>query len=813
MATRLINAIGKGLGQTVKGAAKSAASRLKDAATRDLPNTKSFYNLGMGVGPFIRNTVQSYQKDSSSNASDTKKITASLGFAKENVVTQKNISGQLSALTSIMSDIRKISLAQLNLQRASMPRGAKGFGDRSGYLSLEQKLEGGDGGGGSGRASLSGTPSTPQKGGDKLFGGLLSFMGNNPLISAGLLGGLYLKFKEDIDKFLEDSKLAPLFRDLYDRVKNEVIENVKAGISSVAESIKEQFNIGLKKLKNDPASAITPGATLGGAVAGRVLASKIPLLRRVPGFKLGATVLGGVLGYNEGASVEQLVRNANMEARTPEEKAAKEAAKAKLTDMGLDLAGGAVSLYGAKKIYDIGKGLISGQPSPSVTPTAPPGGTTPPPGGGGRVPMNAKTIADGSYEASRRSRAPVTGGGNPYAAAEANKPSILRRALGSLGDYAVKTKEMMVKIYANLAKAISKIGMQKVVAYIGMRAGVAATGLAGGPVVIVTTVLSVGWTVYDLYGFVSDLMKDIDGKDSKEQDGEKDAGKDNTSSGANPQTSPSATQSPGSSALASPIAGRDALAPSSGYGMRKDPFTGEDKMHKGYDYTAVLGTPINAINDGEIIEVGDDDPKNKGTGLGKFVKIMHEDGTISVYGHMSEQSAVRGKRIKKGDVIGKVGSSGRSTGPHLHLEIHKPNEKGVFAPIDPGKYFNNISSSNNSNVNGASNSSAPGAASAASKPSDKFASVFGFDPSKLGVDLSKELSGSELAQLNSLYNDVTGVQNVMGDAVKEINKTQQLSNNRTSAPAPVQTAGSTQAKEKEYLWHHHNPAPQLYYAA
>jgi hypothetical protein len=84
--------------------------------------------------------------------------------------------------------------------------------------------------------------------------------------------------------------------------------------------------------------------------------------------------------------------------------------------------------------------------------------------------------------------------------------------------------------------------------------------------------------------------------------------------------------------------------------------------------------------------------------------------------------------------------------------------------------------------------------------------VFGFDPSKLGVDLSKELSGDELAQLNSLYNDVTGVQNVMGDAVKEINKTQQLSNNRTSAPAPVQTAGNTQAKEKDYLQTNYSPS-------
>ncbi len=112
MATRLINAIGKGLGKTTTDAAKGTARR----AIRDVPSAKSFYNLGMGIGPFIRNTVQAYGQDPGSSTSDAKSAKASLGFAKENVVSQKNMAGQLSALTSIMSDIRKISLAQLNLQ-------------------------------------------------------------------------------------------------------------------------------------------------------------------------------------------------------------------------------------------------------------------------------------------------------------------------------------------------------------------------------------------------------------------------------------------------------------------------------------------------------------------------------------------------------------------------------------------------------------------------------------------------------------------------------------------------------------------------
>jgi hypothetical protein len=189
-----------------------------------------------------------------------------------------------------------------------------------------------------------------------------------------------------------------------------------------------------------------------------------------------------------------------MEAKTPEEKKAKEAAKAKLTDMGLDLAGSAVSLYGAKKAYDLGKGLITGQPSAppsSVTPTAPLGGT----------PAPSKVAGPFDHlEGKKLTPHGTVGDGREMA----KNKSIFQKALGSLAEYAIKTKEMMVKIYASLAKAISKIGLQKVTAYIAMRAGVAASGLAGGPVVIVTTVLSIGWTVYDLYGFVTDLINDIE---------------------------------------------------------------------------------------------------------------------------------------------------------------------------------------------------------------------------------------------------------------------------------------------------------------
>lgn len=799
MAQRLVNALGRGLGKTATDGIKNATRK----ATRTIPSTESFYKLGMGIGPFIRNTVQSYNSDTGSPSnSDSKKINASLGFAKENVVTQKNIAGQLSALTSIMSDIRKISLAQLNLQRASVSRGFKaGFGDRSNYLSQEQALEGG------GKASVAGTGNGAKMGPSGLVSGLFNFMGNNPLLSAGILGVLGLANKKEIERFLKDSGLGPLISDTISSAKEEFKNIIVEAITNTKKEIETE----LKKLFNskgreaaDVATGIAKplGGILGGGL-GLKLTKKLPFP-----FKVAAAAAGYVLGSEATEDVGNLIRDAQFPdpSLPPEEQQKKmEAARSKLMEMGVEVGAGAAGYYGLKKGYDK---IFGPKPAPAVTPTAPPGAITPPGGssGGGRVPMNPKTIADGSYKAYQRSQAPRTFG-SPYAAAEANKPSLLQRAMGSLGEYATKTKELMVKIYANLAKAISKIGLQKVTAYIAARAGIAASGLAGGPVFIVTAVLSIGWTAYDLYGFVSDLMKDIDGEDSatpaRDPNGAYRGDRSNsTTPGASPQASPSATQPPGSSTLASPIAGTNALTPGSGYGMRKDPITGQDTMHKGYDYPAALGTPINAINDGEVIEVGDADPRNEGKGLGKFVKLMHEDGTISVYGHMSEQSAIKGKRIKKGDVIGKVGSSGRSTGPHLHLEIHKPDEKGKFAPIDPGKYFNNIPSSNNSttpSVTGAANA-APGAAPESSSLNSVFAKAFGFDPSMMG-NLEGVFKGQDLENLRKIQ--------------KEMNMTppptQQAANspsNPNPAPGHQKTVHATQAKEKDFLHFYYDQNPQ-----
>lgn len=104
---------------------------------------------------------------------------------------------------------------------------------------------------------------------------------------------------------------------------------------------------------------------------------------------------------------------------------------------------------------------------------------------------------------------------------------------------------------------------------------------------------------------------------------------------------------------------------SSGYGMRKHPVLGYNKMHKGVDFAAPAGTPIYAAGDGTIDYAG-----RKG-GYGNYIQIRHNSSLKTAYAHMSRfaRGMGKGKRIKQGEVIGYVGSTGRSTGPHLHYEV------------------------------------------------------------------------------------------------------------------------------------------------
>lgn len=102
---------------------------------------------------------------------------------------------------------------------------------------------------------------------------------------------------------------------------------------------------------------------------------------------------------------------------------------------------------------------------------------------------------------------------------------------------------------------------------------------------------------------------------------------------------------------------------SSGYGMRRHPVLGYSKMHKGVDFAAPTGTPIYAAGDG-VVEYA-----SRFSSYGNYVRIRHNGGLKTAYAHMHRISVKRGARVKQGDVIGTVGTTGRSTGPHLHYEV------------------------------------------------------------------------------------------------------------------------------------------------
>ena len=113
-----------------------------------------------------------------------------------------------------------------------------------------------------------------------------------------------------------------------------------------------------------------------------------------------------------------------------------------------------------------------------------------------------------------------------------------------------------------------------------------------------------------------------------------------------------------------PIEGRV----TSRFGRRSDPFNNTTRMHRGLDIAARQGTPIRPIRPGKVVFSG-----SRG-GLGNAVIIDHGEGIRSVYGHCHELNVRAGDTVGAGTVIATVGSTGRSTGPHLHLEVHQNGE-------------------------------------------------------------------------------------------------------------------------------------------
>jgi murein DD-endopeptidase MepM/ murein hydrolase activator NlpD len=119
-----------------------------------------------------------------------------------------------------------------------------------------------------------------------------------------------------------------------------------------------------------------------------------------------------------------------------------------------------------------------------------------------------------------------------------------------------------------------------------------------------------------------------------------------------------------------PINNDDLNNMASGYGWRSDPFTKARKMHRGMDFSAPKGSPIYATGDGRVKRAD-----NNSSGYGKHIRIDHGYGYTNLYGHLSKYNVKRGQRVKRGDLIGFVGSTGRSEAPHLHYEVWKDEER------------------------------------------------------------------------------------------------------------------------------------------
>ena len=131
-----------------------------------------------------------------------------------------------------------------------------------------------------------------------------------------------------------------------------------------------------------------------------------------------------------------------------------------------------------------------------------------------------------------------------------------------------------------------------------------------------------------------------------------------------------------------PVKNEDLKRMASGFGYRSDPFTKIRKFHYGMDFSARTGTPIYATGDGVVLKAD-----RSLSGYGNHIEIKHGFGYVTLYAHLIAYKCRPGQRVKRGDIIGLVGNTGRSQGPHLHYEVIKDGEK--VNPMD--FYYGSIS--------------------------------------------------------------------------------------------------------------------------
>lgn len=144
-----------------------------------------------------------------------------------------------------------------------------------------------------------------------------------------------------------------------------------------------------------------------------------------------------------------------------------------------------------------------------------------------------------------------------------------------------------------------------------------------------------------------------------------------------------------------PVRDNDLKRVASGYGWRVDPIYGTRKMHSGLDFSAKIGTPIYSTGDGKVVYA-----QHNNWGYGNEVVINHGFGYKTRYGHMHKILVKKGQKVKRGELIGLVGSTGKSTGPHCHYEVivdgHKVNPVHYFhSDLTPEQYEELITRSKN----------------------------------------------------------------------------------------------------------------------
>lgn len=130
-----------------------------------------------------------------------------------------------------------------------------------------------------------------------------------------------------------------------------------------------------------------------------------------------------------------------------------------------------------------------------------------------------------------------------------------------------------------------------------------------------------------------------------------------------------------------PVSNKDLRRTASGYGMRIDPIYGTSKFHAGMDFSAPSGTDVYATGNGTVVKVGWQ------TGYGNTVEIDHGFGYRTLYSHLKSFKTKVGRKVVRGEVIAEVGSTGKSTGPHLHYEVHVKGK--VVNPVN--YYFMDLS--------------------------------------------------------------------------------------------------------------------------